>query len=515
MTVKNSNNPPDTLTSTFVGPGADSTYPEYYAFRWAHDMWKTALGVSPSAFNAGQILAYKKNTHASTTSGSANMTTTTAGFFAADDVGRLVHGNGLPTRTFIKPTTTIAAASNGVALPTATINVAATAWAAASGSIRVLTSTGSQTVNYTAKTATSFTGCTLGTGTMSTGNPVINGAGTAVVLSQNATANADSNLKIEFEGVNTITDPREGKSVDLITVDFDVFKSWDGGTAGNYFHAAPNYAYAGPPLPDQRRAQTSSFGGSSNCYNVYVTVAQVAGKERAVRFKNCAACMRNNPDPGNPAVAPYDGIISTWPEIYYVSDVPLYIQGDFNSRAWDPSDARGPGGTQPPCNTLNANNSASRPQVWEASNANLQWDQDSSVLIADSVTLLSNAWDDANSASALASRIASSTTVNTRIITGDVPTNATNGYSGGGENLIRLLEDWTGKYLTFSGTLMQLFHSKIGTGTWGKANVYVEPKPVSNIGGRFFYQETAYTYAKPWGIEYFVGYAKHEWSPTP
>ena len=523
VTITNSNNPPDVLSHGSAPAGPVTTDPlqtDAYEYHWAHDMWKTALGVSPSALDVGaghtgQILPYKKATNASTTSGSTSLTlaNTTQMSFAADDAGRLVHGNGIPKRTFIKPTTTVTAAAT---LPTGTITVAATAWAPASGSIRVLSSTGSQTVNYTAKgSATTFTGCTGGTGTLATGNPVINGTGTAVVLSQNATATAAGNLKIEFEGVNTITDPREAKPVDLITLDYDVFNSWDGGSAGNYFHAPTNYVYDGSKVSgDQRRIQTACMS-SSNCMNVYITVAQVGGKERAIRLKNCKNLMRNNPDPGSPALPPYDGILSCNPAIYLITDGPLYIQGDFNTRGYDATDARGAAGIQPPCNTLDTTASANRVKVWETPVPNIQWDQDTSVLIADSVTLLSNSWDDANSALALTSRIASSTTVNTRIITGDVPTNATNGYSGGGENLIRLLEDWSGKYLTFSGTQMQLYHSKIGTGTWGKANVYVEPMPVAGIGGRYFYQETAYTYAKPWGFEYMVGYFKHEWSPTP
>lgn len=66
-------------------------------------------------------------------------------------------------------TTTIAAGSNGQSLPQATINVASTSAFPATGSIRIITSAGVQTVTYTGKTATSFTGCAGGTGTMTTG----------------------------------------------------------------------------------------------------------------------------------------------------------------------------------------------------------------------------------------------------------------------------------------------------------------------------------------------------------
>jgi hypothetical protein len=69
-------------------------------------------------------------------------------------------------------TTTIAVGSNGAALPQATINVASTAGFATSGSIFVNTSNGYQLVTYTNTTGTSFTGCSGGTGTMSTGGGV-------------------------------------------------------------------------------------------------------------------------------------------------------------------------------------------------------------------------------------------------------------------------------------------------------------------------------------------------------
>lgn len=69
--------------------------------------------------------------------------------------------------------TEIAAASDGVALQTGTINVKSTAGFPAAGTIQVMTSVGvTQTVNYTGITATSFTGCTGGTGTMFRGGVV-------------------------------------------------------------------------------------------------------------------------------------------------------------------------------------------------------------------------------------------------------------------------------------------------------------------------------------------------------
>jgi len=68
--------------------------------------------------------------------------------------------------------TLIASGSNGLSLPQATINVVSTTTFPTSGTIFVYTSQGTQTVTYTGVTSTSFTGCSGGIGTMSTGNRV-------------------------------------------------------------------------------------------------------------------------------------------------------------------------------------------------------------------------------------------------------------------------------------------------------------------------------------------------------
>ena len=79
--------------------------------------------------------------------------------------------SGSPTVT-AAPATTIASGSNGVNLPQATIDVASTTNFSPVGSLLVDTSDGFVEVNYTGITATSFTGCSGGAGSMSTGNVV-------------------------------------------------------------------------------------------------------------------------------------------------------------------------------------------------------------------------------------------------------------------------------------------------------------------------------------------------------
>jgi len=62
--------------------------------------------------------------------------------------------------------TTVASASDGAVLPQAVINVASTAGFPSSGTVLIILPGGAQTITYTGKTATSFTGASGGTGTL-------------------------------------------------------------------------------------------------------------------------------------------------------------------------------------------------------------------------------------------------------------------------------------------------------------------------------------------------------------
>lgn len=96
-------------------------------------------------------------------------------------------------------------------------------------------------------------------------------------------------------------------------------------------------------------------------------------------------------------------------------------------------------------------------------------------LAADAVTLLSGSWDDADSGNWLASRRADSTALNAAILTGIVPTRD-GYYSGGLENSLRLLEDWTKHTFAFQGAIAVLFESQTATAPWGAtASVFDSP----------------------------------------
>lgn len=153
----------------------------------------------------------------------------------------------------------------------------------------------------------------------------------------------------------------------------------------------------------------------------------------------------------NGATVPSNGITVASPN-------PVYIQGDFNSGRT--------GGTEPPSNTGNPGD----PDV-------SGYTRKPASVMADAITLLSNSWNDANSTAALSSRLASNTTVNAALVAGNVPTGSNgSNYSGGGENFVRFLEDWTGKSFTYYGSMICPYASAQGTGLWGSANVYAAPK---------------------------------------
>jgi len=153
----------------------------------------------------------------------------------------------------------------------------------------------------------------------------------------------------------------------------------------------------------------------------------------------------------NGATVPSSGIT-------IVSPNPVYIQGDFNTGRT--------GSAEPPSNTGN-------PDDPEAGS----YKRKPVSVIGDAITLLSNSWTDSNSYAGLDTRIASNTTVNAALVAGNVPTGSNGStYSGGGENFVRFLEDWTGKRFTYYGSMIGAYASNQGIGAWGSANVYGEPQ---------------------------------------
>ena len=92
-------------------------------------------------------------------------------------------------------------------------------------------------------------------------------------------------------------------------------------------------------------------------------------------------------------------------------------------------------------------------------------------LLADSVTILSPNWNDSNTGKMPGS---GSSTVNAAMLEGIVASNpsVSGNYSGGLENFLRLLENWSGQTLTYNGSIIVLFYSQYATNSWQPTGNY-------------------------------------------
>lgn len=138
-------------------------------------------------------------------------------------------------------------------------------------------------------------------------------------------------------------------------------------------------------------------------------------------------------------------------------------------------------------------------------------------VVGDAVTILSQAWVThdstwaTNTSIASGGRVATSTTINAAIMSGNVPTTGTaltttsGTYSGGVENFTRFQEDWNSSTLTYNGSMVALYASQQATGKWpGTGTVYNPPTRNWNYETRFSNQPppgsftTTSFYAQRW-----------------
>ncbi len=97
-----------------------------------------------------------------------------------------------------------------------------------------------------------------------------------------------------------------------------------------------------------------------------------------------------------------------------------------------------------------------------------------SAIMADSLNVLSNNWNDSNSTANLNSRAATNTTVNCAFLAGTDTTGNADGtagqggaYNGGLENYPRFHENWSGDTLLYRGSFVSLGKSRHVNGGWG------------------------------------------------
>jgi hypothetical protein len=89
-------------------------------------------------------------------------------------------------------------------------------------------------------------------------------------------------------------------------------------------------------------------------------------------------------------------------------------------------------------------------------------------VLGDAITVLSNNWgpnkSDAKGNQVTSKRPASNTTVNAAFALGPNAESTSTYNNGGVENVIRFLEDWDGKTITYNGSIVGLWHSQQATG---------------------------------------------------
>ena len=228
-----------------------------------------------------------------------------------------------------------------------------------------------------------------------------------------------TNISYSFVNTNTFYDYREAKTVKSVDLDVKNFGTWLANTnaVGGAFR---NY---------QNTNGITAKGHPINGVYVYNSGAS-SGQLPAARVVNGQQLP-----PGGLSVA---------------TPFPLYVKGDYNI-------------------TKNGVNLSTT--LGDTTNTY------PAALMGDALTVLSSSWNDAtyNSSTAKGSRNPVSTTVNAACLEGIVPSDGTH-YSGGVENFLRLLENWSsGTTLTYNGSIVVLFQSQYATGFWANTDYYGVP----------------------------------------
>jgi len=132
-------------------------------------------------------------------------------------------------------------------------------------------------------------------------------------------------------------------------------------------------------------------------------------------------------------------------------------------------------------------------------------------VMADAITILSNNWDDAKGGLPTSDRTVNDTTVNAAFALGPGAESTVGQGNGQLENVIRFLEDWSGKTFTYRGSIIALWHSQQGAEPWrccgdGGDNYY-------NAPNRDWGYDTLFDTAQPPGTPMGVlGLTRVAWS---
>jgi hypothetical protein len=218
-----------------------------------------------------------------------------------------------------------------------------------------------------------------------------------------------TNYYYSFVTNQTFYDYREGKTVQAVQVDVGNLNAWlanNSGTGGQQY--------------DQLNT-TGSTDKGHGINSVYI--------QSGVAMDNSTL----------PSVRVTDGAQLPSSGLTVATALPLYVQGNYNT-----TDGSGQSMTL-------GDTTHTRPAA----------------LIGDAITVLSANWKDYyGPGTSLSSRNPVSTCINAATLEGIVPSNGSN-YSGGVENFLRLLENWSSSTtLTYNGSIVVMFPSQYATNPW-------------------------------------------------
>jgi hypothetical protein len=228
-----------------------------------------------------------------------------------------------------------------------------------------------------------------------------------------------TNLFYSFVTNVTFTDYRENDTVQALQIDVGKFDQWLTNTAPG----------GGNPWNLKNTTGSTSKGHSIDSIYLYNHAPMSSSQLPAVRVTDGAQLPSS-----------YGLTIATpWP---------LYVQGDYNIQT----------------NTSGGSSKGTTNTAYTYPAA----------LMGDSVTILSDNWKDSVT-SKLPS--ATATTINAATLEGIVATSSTisGDYSGGTENFLRLLENWSGVTLTYNGSIIVMFTSQYATNHWSYGTYYTAP----------------------------------------
>ena len=228
-----------------------------------------------------------------------------------------------------------------------------------------------------------------------------------------------TNHYYSFVTNQTFYDYREGKSVQAVQVDVGRLNAWltNSSTTG------------GAQYNQLNTSGITSKGHGINSVYVYNSVPVDDSNLPAVRMADGAQL-------------PPNGLTVATP-------MPIYVMGDYNVTTDGTHYSRTLGDTT---YTVPA------------------------ALLGDAITILSANWKDYyNASTPLSSRNPVNICINAATLEGIVPSDGDN-YSGGVENFLRLLENWSSSTtISYNGSIVVMFPSQYATSPWGRSNVYGVP----------------------------------------